>query len=184
MASMYTPMIAEFGQITLILALLVAAAQSVLPMIGAQKNDGRLMVFGDRAATAQFILLALAFAALTIVFIQSDFSTKLVTVNSHTDKPMLYKISGVWGNHEGSMLLWVLILGLFGALVPIYGKTLPAGLKARALAVQGMIGVGFLAFIVFTSNPFERLSPVPANGQGLNPLLQDINNTITTVMTH
>ena len=166
-------MISEFGQITLILALLVATAQSILPMVGAQKNDARLMAFGDRAAAAQFVLLTLAFIALTIVFVQSDFSTKLVAVNSHTEKPMLYKISGVWGNHEGSMLLWVLILGLFGALVPIYGKTLPAGLKARALAVQGMIGVGFLAFIIFTSNPFERLSPVPINGQGLNPLLQD-----------
>ncbi len=166
-------MIAEIGQIALILAFLIAVAQSVLPMVGAHKADARLMAFGDKAAMAQFILLAISFIALTIVFVQSDFSVKLVTVNSHTDKPLLYKISGVWGNHEGSMLLWVLILGIYGALVPMFGKSLPAGLKARALAVQGMISVGFLGFILFTSNPFLRLNPVPINGQGLNPLLQD-----------
>ncbi|MCF6221208.1 MAG: heme lyase CcmF/NrfE family subunit [Robiginitomaculum sp.] len=166
-------MIAEIGQIALILAFLIAVAQSVLPMVGAHKADARLMAFGDKAALAQFILLGVSFIALTIVFVQSDFSVKLVTVNSHTDKPLLYKISGVWGNHEGSMLLWVLILGIYGALVPIYGKNLPAGLKARALSVQGMISVGFLGFILFTSNPFLRLNPVPINGQGLNPLLQD-----------
>ncbi len=166
-------MIAEIGQIALILALLIAIVQSVLPMWGAYKGDARLMALGDRAATMQCILLAISFVALTIVFVQSDFSVKLVTVNSHTDKPLLYKISGVWGNHEGSMLLWVFILGIYGALVPVFGKGLPAGLKARALAVQGMISVGFLGFILFTSNPFLRLNPVPVNGQGLNPLLQD-----------
>jgi len=166
-------MIAEVGQIALILAFLVAVAQSGLPMWGAYRADARLMAFGDRAAVMQFILLAFAFAALTIVFVQSDFSVKLVEVNSHTDKPLLYKISGVWGNHEGSMLLWVLILSIYGALVPKYGKTLPAGLKARALSVQGLISVGFLGFILFTSNPFARLEHMPLNGQGLNPLLQD-----------
>lgn len=166
-------MIAEFGQVALILALLVAVGQAVLPMVGAAKRDARLMAFGDRAAIAQFILVALAFVAITVAFVMSDFSVKLVTLNSHTDKPLLYKISGVWANHEGSMLLWVLMLSIFGALVPIFGKHLPASLKARALSVQGMIGVGFLAFILFTSNPFLRLNPVPINGQGLNPLLQD-----------
>ncbi|PHR94084.1 MAG: heme lyase NrfEFG subunit NrfE [Robiginitomaculum sp.] len=166
-------MIAEFGQITLILALLIAGAQSVLPMVGAARRDARLMAFADRAALAQFILVLSAFSALTLIFINSDFSVQLAAFNSHTDKPLLYKISGVWGNHEGSMLLWVLMLSVFGACVPVFGKTLPASLKARALAVQGMIGVGFLAFILFTSNPFLRLNPVPINGQGLNPLLQD-----------
>ena len=166
-------MIAEIGQITLILALLVACAQAVLPMIGAARRDARLMTFGDSAATAQFLLIAAAFTAITIVFVTSDFSVKLAALNSHTDKPLLYKISGVWGNHEGSMLLWVLMLSIFGALVPIFGKHLPASLKARALSVQGMVGAGFLAFILFTSNPFLRLNPVPFNGQGLNPLLQD-----------
>jgi cytochrome c-type biogenesis protein CcmF len=166
-------MTAEFGQIALILALLVAISQSVLPMIGAAKNDARLMAVGDRAALTQFVLIALAFIALTVIFVGSDFSVKLAATHSHTDKPLLYKFSGVWANHEGSMLLWVLILSIFGALVPIFGKTLPSSMKARALAVQGMIGVGFLAFILFTSNPFLRLDPVPLNGQGLNPLLQD-----------
>ncbi len=166
-------MIAEIGQIALILALLIAVAQSFLPMWGAYRSDARLMAFGDRAATMQFVLLAVAFVALTIAFINSDFSVQLVAVNSHTNKPLLYKISGVWGNHEGSMLLWVLILSVYGALVPKYGKSLPAGLKARALSVQGMISVGFLGFILFTSNPFIRFDQIPLNGQGLNPLLQD-----------
>lgn len=166
-------MIAEIGHITLIAALLVAAAQSVLPMLGASRGDVRLMQFGDRAALMQCALTLTAFIALTIVFVQSDFSVKLAASHSHTAKPMIYKITGVWGNHEGSMLLWVLMLTIFGALVPVFGKTLPAGLKARALAVQGMLGVGFLGFILLTSNPFERLNPVPLNGMGLNPLLQD-----------
>ena len=166
-------MYAELGIIALILALLIAVAQSVLPMVGAARCDARLMAFGDRAALAQFFFVALAFAALTIVFVTSDFSVELAAKHSHTAKPLLYKISGVWANHEGSMLLWVFILSVFGALVPVFGKALPASLKARAIAVQGMIGAGFLAFIVFTSNPFLRLNPVPINGQGLNPLLQD-----------
>jgi len=131
------------------------------------------MAFGDRAAYVQFALIATSFIALTAIFIASDFSVKLAAINSHTDKPLMYKITGVWGNHEGSMLLWVLMLSLFGGLVPIFGKSLPLTLKSRAIAVQGMLGVGFLMFILFTSNPFLRLNPVPINGQGLNPLLQD-----------
>lgn len=166
-------MIAEIGHMALIAALLTAIAQSILPMIGAQRGQSRFMAFGDRAAFIQFLLTALAFGALTLSFLQSDFSVKLTATHSHTAKPLLYKITGVWANHEGSMLLWVLMLSLFGALVPMFGKHLPAPLRARSLAVQGMIGVGFLAFILFTSNPFERLNPVPVNGQGLNPLLQD-----------
>jgi len=164
---------AEIGLIALILALLIACAQSVLPLVGAHRNERRLMAFADRAAIAQFVLIALSFAALTYVFVTSDFSVKLAAQHSHTAKPLLYKISGVWANHEGSMLLWVLILSLFGALVPVFGKGLPESLKARALAVQGMIGAGFLAFILFTSNPFMRLETVPLDGMGLNPLLQD-----------
>ena len=166
-------MIAEFGQICLILALLVALAQSIIPMAGAAQRDLRLMKFGDSAAIAQFLLIALAFGALTTAFVTSDFSVQLAAQSSHTDKPLLYKITGVWGNHEGSMMLWVLILALFGALVPVFGKTLPASLKARALSVQAMIGVGFIAFILFTSNPFLRLDPAPLQGAGLNPILQD-----------
>ena len=166
-------MLPEFGHILLITAFVLSLAQACIPLVGAHRHNIRYMELGDRVAIAQFLLIALSFGLLTVSFISSDFSTKLVAMHSHTDKPLIYKISGVWGNHEGSMMLWVLILAFFGALVPVYGKILPMTLKARALAVQGMIGAGFLAFILFTSNPFLRLDPSPLNGQGLNPLLQD-----------
>ena len=142
-------------------------------MVGAQKHDMRLMAFGDSAAIGQFILAAFSFAVLTYIFLTSDFSVKLAANHSHSAKPLLYKISGVWANHEGSMLLWVLILAVYGALVPVFGRRLPATLRARALSVQGMLGVGFIGFLLLTSNPFERLSPAPIDGNGLNPLLQD-----------
>ena len=132
------------------------------------------MAIGDSAATLQFVLTGFSFAALTYAFVVSDFSVRLVYANSHTLKPMIYKVSGVWGNHEGSMLLWVLILTLFGACLAWFGGNLPPTLKARALAVQSAIAVAFFAFILFTSNPFLRLDLVPFNGQDLNPLLQDV----------
>ena len=166
-------MVAEFGHIALILAFMVALLQSIIPMIGAHRNDMRLMTFGDRAALAQFFLVSFSFVALTSIFVHSDFSVKLATLHSHSQTPLMFKISGVWANHEGSMLLWVLILSIYGALVPVFGRSLPLSLKARAIAVQGFLGIGFLAFILFTSNPFERLSPIPVDGQSLNPLLQD-----------
>ena len=166
-------MIAELGHYLLILALFTSLAQGILPLIGAQKNNAPMMIFGDRAAQLSFALLALSFAALTATFIASDFSVKLAASHSHSLKPFLYKISGVWGNHEGSILLWTLMLALYAALIPVFGKHLPQSLKARAIAVQGLLAFGFLAFILFTSNPFERLNPVPADGLGLNPLLQD-----------
>ena len=166
-------MINELGHFTLILALAVALVQTVVPLIGAQKGWRGWMAVADPAATAQFLLLAISFAALTHAFVVSDFSLKLVWANSHTDKPMLYKVTGVWGNHEGSMLLWVLILSLFGAAASWFGSALPPRLRARVLAVQGSIGVAFLIFIIFTSNPFLRLAEPPFNGQGMNPLLQD-----------
>src|SRR5690349_7092867 len=125
------------------------------------------------AALCQLALIAFAFAALTWSYVNSDFSLANVYANSHTAKPLIYKISGVWGNHEGSMLLWVLILALNGAAVALAGGTLPPGLKARVLAVQGSIGVAFLLFIIIASNPFDRLDPAPIEGRGLNPLLQD-----------
>jgi cytochrome c-type biogenesis protein CcmF len=117
--------------------------------------------------------VTLSFVALTIGYVGSDFTIVNVAGNSHSLKPMLYKISGVWGNHEGSLLLWAWILSLFGFAVAFFGGQLPSSLKARVLAIQGLIGVGFLLFILFTSNPFERLDPAPFEGQGLNPLLQD-----------
>lgn len=166
-------MIAELGHYLLILALFTALAQGLLPLIGAHKNFDNLMVFGDRAAQVLFVLIMLSFTALTATFITSDFSVKLAASHSHSMKPFLYKISGVWGNHEGSILLWTLMLALYAALIPVFGKHLPKTLKARAIAVQGLLAFGFLAFILFTSNPFERLNPVPLDGLGLNPLLQD-----------
>jgi cytochrome c-type biogenesis protein CcmF len=165
-------MIAEIGRFALILALTIALLQAIVPLIGAQRRDGRLMAFADSAALAQAVFVALAFASLVQCFVVSDFSVAVVAENSHTDKPLLYKISGTWGNHEGSMLLWVLILALFGAGVALT-KSIPPMMKARTLAVQAMIGAGFLAFSLFTSDPFARLSPAPAQGAGLNPLLQD-----------
>lgn len=125
------------------------------------------------AAIGQAALVAVAFAALTYAFVVSDFSVELVAQNSHSAKPMLYKVTGVWGNHEGSMLLWVLILALFGAAVALFGANLPPRLKARVLSVQGLVGVGFLLFVLATSNPFLRLDPAPPDGRDLNPLLQD-----------
>ena len=166
-------MIVELGHFCLILALAVAAVQAVVPMIGAARGWRGAMALADPAATAQFLLIAFSFGALTRAFITSDFSLRLVVLNSHTLKPMLYKVSGVWGNHEGSMLLWVLILAFFGALVSWFGGGLPDRLKARVLAVQGAIGVAFLAFLLFTSNPFLRMARPPFDGQDLNPLLQD-----------
>ena len=157
----------------LVLAFCVACLQAALPLIGAHRNQARLMEFGDRAAIGQFVLLGFSFAALTSVFVASDFSVKLAALHSHSDKPLLYKISGVWGNHEGSILLWVLMMAGYGAAVPIFGKALPPQLKARAIAIQALVAAGFLAFILFTSNPFERLNPVPVDGNGLNPILQD-----------
>ncbi len=130
-------------------------------------------IIGARAAILQFILLALSFAGLTYGFIISDFSVKLAATHSHSAKPLIYKISGVWGNHEGSILLWTLMIALYGAFIPIFGRALPSGLRTRAIGVQGLLSLGFIAFILFTSNPFERLNPVPADGLGLNPLLQD-----------
>jgi cytochrome c-type biogenesis protein CcmF len=166
-------MIAELGHFTLILALALALLQGTVPLIGAQKGWSSWMAVAPVAATLQFICIAISFAALTHAFVTSDFSLKLVVDNSHTLKPMLYKVSGVWGNHEGSMLLWVLILSLFGATAAWFGGALPDRLRARVLAVQALIGVAFLAFILFTSNPFLRLAVPPFDGHDLNPLLQD-----------
>ncbi|MEK9645747.1 MAG: heme lyase CcmF/NrfE family subunit [Alphaproteobacteria bacterium] len=166
-------MIAEIGLFALALALSMALIQSILPLIGAQRGNDRLMAVAGPAARGQFLFIAVAFGALTSAFVVSDFSVAMVAQYSHTLKPMLYKVAGVWGNHEGSMLLWVLILALFGLMVAEFGGNLPADLRARVLSIQGMIGVGFLAFILFTSNPFLRLDPAPLEGQGLNPLLQD-----------
>ncbi|MCU9839779.1 heme lyase CcmF/NrfE family subunit [Ruegeria sp. WL0004] len=166
-------MVTELGHFALILAFMVAIVQMVVPMVGAQKRWTSWMAVAEPAAGIQFLLTAFAFAALVWAFVTSDFSLRVVTLNSHSAKPMLYKISGTWGNHEGSMLLWVLIVTLFGAMAAWFGGGLPPALKARVLAVQSAIAVAFFAFILFTSNPFLRLSVPPFDGQDLNPLLQD-----------
>jgi len=165
--------IAEIGQYLLILTLVLAGVQATVPLWGVARGDAAMMRLADRTAIGQAVALLAAFAALTHGFVTSDFSLEVVFQNSHSLKPMLYKVSGVWGNHEGSMLLWVLVLSLFSAAVALCGRNLPPTLKARVLAVQAMIGLAFLAFIIFTSNPFARLMPAPPNGAGLNPLLQD-----------
>ncbi|SHL72943.1 cytochrome c-type biogenesis protein CcmF [Roseovarius litoreus] len=166
-------MIIEFGHFALILAFLVACVQAIVPLVGAHRRWPGWMAVAAPAANVQFLLTAASFAALTYAFVMSDFSVRLVTINSHTDKPLLYKITGVWGNHEGSMLLWVLIVTLFGAFAAWFGGNLPPTLKARVLSVQAMVGVAFFAFILFTSNPFLRMQVPPFDGQDLNPLLQD-----------
>ncbi|MEM8979810.1 MAG: heme lyase CcmF/NrfE family subunit [Pseudomonadota bacterium] len=166
-------MIAELGHFALILAFVVAVFQMIVPLVGAARGNLAWMRSADTAASLQFALAAGAFGALTYSFVVSDFSLSVVTLNSHTAKPMLYKVTGVWGNHEGSMLLWCLVLTLFGALVAWFGKSLPATLKARVLGVQASVAVAFFAFLIFTSNPFMRLAFPPFDGQDLNPLLQD-----------
>ena len=166
-------MIPELGHYGLVLALALGLIQSVVPIIGAQTRDETLMRLATSTALMQFALVALSFAALAICYVTSDFSVKTVFENSHSMMPVLYKITSVWGNHEGSMLLWVLILALFGGLVAVFGNNLPLSLKANALAVQSWIAVAFYLFILLTSNPFLRLAPAPLEGQSLNPILQD-----------
>ncbi|RTL71899.1 MAG: heme lyase CcmF/NrfE family subunit [Hyphomicrobiales bacterium] len=165
-------MITELGHFALVLALVVALVQTLLPALGAHYKDARLMAVGEPAAVAQLILIGLSFFALMHAYVVSDFSVETVWANSHSLKPMLYKVSGVWGNHEGSMLLWVLILAAFGAAVALFGDNLPRGLRANVLSVQALIAVAFLLFIIAASNPFIRI-PVQSEGRGLNPILQD-----------
>jgi cytochrome c-type biogenesis protein CcmF len=166
-------MIVELGHFALALALAVAALQMVLGLWGARVHNLAMMQATRAAAQAQAGLLLTSFLALTWAYITSDFSVLNVATNSHSAKPMLYKFSGVWGNHEGSMLMWVLMLALFGAAVAMFGRNLPDRLRANVLAVQASIAVAFTLFLLLTSNPFERIDPAPFDGNGLNPILQD-----------
>lgn len=167
-------MIAELGHYALVLALALALIQSISPVIGARKGDVGLMKLADSTAIAQFAFVAFAYGALTISYVTSDFSVLNVFENSHSQMPLLYKFTSVWGNHEGSMLLWALILAVFGALVAVFGLNLPTSLKANVLAVQSWIATAFYLFILLTSNPFKRLAEVPVEGRDLNPILQDL----------
>src|ERR1700755_1394541 len=154
-------MIAELGHYALVLALALALVQSVVPLIGARSRDSALMQVAAPPALAQFLFVVGAFAALTWCYVTSDFSVLNVAENSHSAMPLIYKFTSVWGNHEGSMLLWVLILSVFGALVAGFGSNIPATLKATVLAVQSWVAAAFYIFILATSNPFVRVSPAP-----------------------
>ena len=171
-------MTAELGHYALIMALAFGLVQSFLPLIGVRYRDPLLMASGSISAVIAFLATLTAFAALTSAYVSSDFSVMNVWQNSHTLMPMLFKVTGVWGNHEGSMLLWVLVLALFSALVAAFAQNLPATLKALVLAVQGWLLTVFVLFILLTSNPFERLIPPPLEGRDLNPILQDIGLAI------
>ena len=171
-------MIVEIGHYALVLALAVALINSVLPVIGARRNDAGMMELATTGAYALFVLVMLSFLSLVWSYEASDFSVKNVWENSHSAMPAIFRFSAVWGNHEGSMMLWLLILTFFSALVAFFGRNLPETLKANALAVQSWMGVAFTLFILLTSNPFIRLSPVPAEGEDLNPILQDVGLAI------
>jgi cytochrome c-type biogenesis protein CcmF len=171
-------MIPELGHYALVLALTLGLIQAIAPVIGARTHDVLLMRLADSTALMQFVFVGLAFLALIVCYVASDFSVATVYENSHSMMPLIYKITSVWGNHEGSMLLWVLILSLFGALVGGFGKNLPSTLKAHVLAVQSWIACAFYLFILLTSNPFLRLAQAPFEGRDLNPILQDIGLAI------
>ena len=166
-------MIPELGHFALILALLVAVAQGTLPLYGAQRRDAALMAIAKPAALAQFALVGFAFVCLGWSFATSDFSVELVAQHSNTQLPLQYRIAATWGSHEGSLLLWVLMLTGWASVVALRSRNLPAALQARVLAVMGLVGIGFLLFMLFTSNPFLRLVPAAPEGRDLNPLLQD-----------
>ena len=167
-------MTAEIGHYALVLALALALIQSVVPILGTRLHDNTLMSIAGPTALAQLLFVGTAFVALAACYVVSDFSVVNVVENSHSAMPLVYKITSVWGNHEGSMLLWVLILALFGALVALFGNNLPTSLKANVLAVQSWIASTFYLFILITSNPFLRLAEAPYEGRDLNPILQDI----------
>ncbi|MHA6685182.1 heme lyase CcmF/NrfE family subunit [Mesorhizobium sp. A556] len=163
----------EIGHFALVLAFALALVQMTVPLIGTRIGNERMMAVAGPVAVTGFAMTALSFAALAMAYAGSDFSVQSVWENSHSLQPLIFKITGTWGNHEGSMLLWVLILTFFGALVAVFGSNLPATLKANVLAVQGSIGAAFFLFMLASSNPFTRLNPAPIEGRDLNPILQD-----------
>jgi cytochrome c-type biogenesis protein CcmF len=171
-------MIPEIGHYALVLALGLALIQAVVPVLGARRGEPSLMAVAETTAPVQFVFVAIAFAALAWCYVTSDFSVATVFENSHSMMPLVYKLTSVWGNHEGSMLLWVLILALFGAAVALFGNNLPASLKANVLGVQAWIAAAFYLFILITSNPFLRLANAPIEGRDLNPILQDMGLAI------
>src|SRR6201996_2886167 len=166
-------MIPELGHFALMLALGVALIQGVMPIVGTRTNDSALIDMAVPAALAHFVFVVIAFGALAFCYVASDFSVLNVFENSNSQMPLIYRLTSIWGNHEGSMMLWVSILAFFGALVAGFGTSLPRVLKANALAVQAWIAAAFYLFILMTSNPFTRIVDAPFEGQDLNPILQD-----------
>ncbi len=166
-------MIPELGHYALMLALGLALIQGIMPIVGTRTNDPVLMSIAAPAALAQFVFVAIAFLALAECYVASDFSVLNVYENSNSAMPLIYRLTSIWGNHEGSMMLWVSILAFFGALVALFGTNLPVTLKANALAVQAWIAAAFHLFILVTSNPFLRVADAPFEGRDLNPILQD-----------
>jgi len=166
-------MLPELGQVLLVLALLVALLQAVLPIAGAQRGNAAWMAVARPASFAQLALVAGAFALLTYAFVSQDFSVRYVATNSNSLLPLVYRYTAVWGSHEGSLLLWTLVLACWNGAVALFSRRLPEPVMARVLGVMGIVAFGFLAFLIFTSNPFERLIPAAAEGRDLNPLLQD-----------
>ncbi|NMG75715.1 heme lyase CcmF/NrfE family subunit [Aromatoleum diolicum] len=166
-------MIPELGHFSLILALVLAFVQAVVPLVGASRNRLALMAVGRPAAQGQFLFIVFSFGCLTWAFVTSDFSLQLAATNSHSETPLIYKITGVWGNHEGSLLLWAMSLSLWTVAVTVFSRNLPDVFMARVLGVLGCVSTGFLSFTLITSNPFDRLLPGAAQGRDLNPLLQD-----------
>lgn len=166
-------MIPELGHFALILALVLSLVQAVVPLVGARRNSLALMAVGRPAAQGQFLFILVSYLCLTWAFVSSDFSLQLAASNSHSATPIFYKITGVWGNHEGSLLLWAMSLALWTVAVTVFSRHLPEAFLARVLGVLGWVSAGFISFMLVTSNPFDRLLPAVADGRDLNPLLQD-----------
>src|SRR5689334_23494456 len=166
-------MIPEIGQFALIIALLLAITQTVFPLVGASRGNRTWIALAAPAGQAQFVFVAIAFSCLAWSFISNDFSVLNVATNSNSALPLHYRIAATWGSHEGSMLLWVLVLTIWTVAVSVFSRHLPEEMVARVLGVMGFVSTGFLLFILFTSNPFDRLLPAAPDGRDLNPLLQD-----------
>ena len=166
-------MIPELGQLALALALAVALVQAILPLAGAARGDAVWMAVARPAAHAQALLITFSFGCLVYAFVANDFSVQYVVSHSNTRLPLQYRIAGAWGGHEGSLLLWCVMLGVWMSAVALFSTHLPEEMAARVLGVLGIVSIGFLAFMLFTSNPFDRLFPAAADGRDLNPLLQD-----------
>jgi cytochrome c-type biogenesis protein CcmF len=166
-------MVPELGNFALMLTLCIALVQGVLPLVGAARGNAGWMAVARSAAQGQFLFIAFAFACLTYAFVTNDFSVKYVAEHSNSRLPLEYRVAGVWGGHEGSLLLWTLMLGVWMCAVSVFSRTLPEAMVARVLGIMGLVSVGFLVFMLFASNPFDRLLPAAADGRDLNPLLQD-----------